>query len=152
MNTDKLTKFLDIVSKEEKSNAKEIMSWRKANKHWLKKSEAIALHILQHIRSEGITQVDFAQKMNVSPQQISKILKGQENLTLESIAKMEQILGIELVAITKFHTASQYNPVQNLFFLGNSIQKVNGASVSVELNDTATSFVQNQEYTPEIAA
>ncbi len=35
--------------------------------------------------------------MNVSPQQISKIVKGQENLTLETISNLEIALGIQII-------------------------------------------------------
>jgi len=36
--------------------------------------------------------------LEVSPQQVSKILKGKENLTLATIAKIEEVLGIEILA------------------------------------------------------
>jgi plasmid maintenance system antidote protein VapI len=35
--------------------------------------------------------------MNISPQQISKIVKGQENLTLETISNLEIALGIQII-------------------------------------------------------
>jgi ribosome-binding protein aMBF1 (putative translation factor) len=35
--------------------------------------------------------------MKVSPQQINKIVKGQENLTLETISKLEIALNIQLI-------------------------------------------------------
>jgi len=35
--------------------------------------------------------------MNVSPQQINKIVKGQENLTLETITNLEIALGIQII-------------------------------------------------------
>jgi transcriptional regulator with XRE-family HTH domain len=37
--------------------------------------------------------------MQVSPQQISKIVKGQENLTLETIANLEIALGIKIIDV-----------------------------------------------------
>jgi plasmid maintenance system antidote protein VapI len=35
--------------------------------------------------------------MNISPQQISKIVKGQENMTLETISNLEIALGIQII-------------------------------------------------------
>jgi len=37
--------------------------------------------------------------MGVSPQQISKILSGKENITLETICKIEEALGVELIEV-----------------------------------------------------
>ena len=44
-----------------------------------------------------IRQKDLAEKMGCSPQYISKILKGSENLTLETISKLEDCLDLDLV-------------------------------------------------------
>jgi DNA-binding XRE family transcriptional regulator len=96
--TMKKTVFKDLVS-EEKSSVHEIMSNRNANKTWLKKSMLLAIFILNELRERKITQVEFANKLGVSPQYVNKILKGQENLTLETIVKIEQILNITLITI-----------------------------------------------------
>jgi transcriptional regulator with XRE-family HTH domain len=37
--------------------------------------------------------------LGVSPQQVNKILKGSENLTLDTIEKIELVLGIELITV-----------------------------------------------------
>ncbi len=36
----------------------------------------------------------------MSPQQVSKIVKGRENLTLETISKLECVLGVALITTT----------------------------------------------------
>ena len=94
----KKTVFKDLVS-EEKSPVHEIMSKRNANKAWLKKSMLLAIFILNELRERKITQVEFANNLGVSPQYVNKILKGQENLTLETIVKIEQILNVKLITI-----------------------------------------------------
>jgi len=76
--------------------------WRVANEAWLDKSAKIALTILRTIRERKISQKDLAEKLSISPQQVSKILKGSENLTLETISKIEVVLGITLVDIPSF--------------------------------------------------
>ena len=48
--------------------------------------------------------------MDVSPQYINKVVKGNENLTLETISKIESVLGITLIEIPSFET-SQVIPV-----------------------------------------
>lgn len=77
------------------------VKFRNANKDWLRKSAKIAVKILRVLREKSMTQVNLAETMGVSPQQINKILKGRENLTLETIGKLEDALGIELVTIIK---------------------------------------------------
>src|SRR5437879_13661964 len=46
-----------------------------------------------------MSQQDLADKLNVTRQQVSKILKGQENMTFETVEKLERGLGIELVKV-----------------------------------------------------
>ena len=49
------------------------------------------------IKEKGIKQKQLAEMVGVSPQQINKIVKGNENLTLETIAKLENALNIALI-------------------------------------------------------
>lgn len=72
---------------------------RRDNREWLRKSQAIAARVLESLRSQSITQKQLAEKMQISPQQVSKILQGQENLTLQTIAQLEAALGITLVYV-----------------------------------------------------
>lgn len=100
--------FLDLVSKE-KSKVHELMQWRKANKAWLEKSMNIAIKILMAIRKEGISQKELAERVGVSPQQINKIVKGGENLSLETIAKLEIALGTKLIEVELIQTTIKYH-------------------------------------------
>ena len=67
---------------------------RKANKEWLHYSQNIAMRMLDKMEEANITQKQLAERMNCSQQYVSKILKGQENLSLETISKIELALGI----------------------------------------------------------
>jgi plasmid maintenance system antidote protein VapI len=59
----------------------------------------IALRILQKIEEiEGMMQKKLAEALGVSQQQISKIVKGHENLTLETISKLSEALDTELIS------------------------------------------------------
>jgi transcriptional regulator with XRE-family HTH domain len=46
-----------------------------------------------------MSQKELAEKTGVSPQQVSKILKGNVNLTLDTSTRLEAALGIELLTI-----------------------------------------------------
>jgi len=72
-------------------------TYRQENAYWLDVSSDIALEVLCTLREKGMTKRDFAELMGCSPQYIGKILKGSENLTLQTICKMEKVLQIKLI-------------------------------------------------------
>lgn len=89
-------KLLKIAS-DRPSSWKEEARYRRENKGWLKKSAMIALKVLGALKAQGLTQKDLAEKMNISLQQINKIVAGRENLTLETITNLEKALGIMII-------------------------------------------------------
>ena len=70
-----------------------------ANEAWLERSSNIALRILGALQATGMSQKELAEQIGVSPQQVNKIVKGRENLTLETIVKLEGALGIVLLML-----------------------------------------------------
>lgn len=79
------------------SKWREEAEFRRANKEWLRYSQHIALLMLDKMDKIGINRKQLAEKMNCSPQYISKVLKGQENLSLETLFKIESALGISII-------------------------------------------------------
>ncbi|OQP48973.1 hypothetical protein A4H97_29245 [Niastella yeongjuensis] len=92
-----LMKKLAELESNESSDLLEKIKYRIENREWLRRSAIIAVKVLSALKAQKLTQKDLAERMDVSPQQISKIVKGQENLTLETIAKLELILGIQII-------------------------------------------------------
>lgn len=90
-------KFLNLVSTE-KTNTLEKIIERKRNRAMLRESQNIALKVLVRLDELKWTQKKLAQKLEVAPQQITKIVKGQENLTLETLIKLQTILNIPILA------------------------------------------------------
>ena len=66
----------------------------------------IALRILRVLREKQMTQKDLAERMGVSPQYINKIVKGTENLSLETIASLNDALSINLIVDIARYEAS----------------------------------------------
>jgi ribosome-binding protein aMBF1 (putative translation factor) len=91
---------LNQIIANEPSKWLEEAHYRFENKAWLKKSQAIALSILRHIRVNGISQKHLAERLNVAPQQVNRWVKGSENFTLETISKIEIVLGIQLINVS----------------------------------------------------
>ena len=69
------------------------------NEAWLKKSAEIAANVLHLLRVKDMSQQTLADLMGVKPQYISRIVKGNANLTLETITKLEDALDHQLVNI-----------------------------------------------------
>lgn len=66
-------------------------------KDWAEYSQAIASAMSKRMSELGLTQQMLTGKMNCTQQYISKMLKGQKNMSLETICKIENALGIEII-------------------------------------------------------
>lgn len=92
-------KIEELASNSPKSSWKEKVEWRKANRDWLGKSTDIALRILDALEELKWNKAKLAEVLGVSPQQVSKYVKGEENFKLETLCKLEKALEVELVTI-----------------------------------------------------
>jgi len=92
-----LKEKLSKLSSDQPSDWKAKAKYRRENREWLKKSAAIAVQVLDALKAQNLSQKQLAEQMNISPQQISKIVKGKENLTLETISNLEIALGIQII-------------------------------------------------------
>lgn len=94
-----MNKAVDIV----KANQVESNQWRKeaiadsGNWPWMRYSMQIALKVRSKMKMDGITQCVLASRLGCTQQYVSLILKGKENLTLETISKLESALQIKLM-------------------------------------------------------
>ena len=60
-------------------------------------SRHIAVKVLLQMKQQGLTQKALAERMNCTQQNVSKILKGKENMSLDTLTKLEDALGICLI-------------------------------------------------------
>ena len=70
---------------------------RRANSRWLRYSMTISLLVKQRMSEIGMTQLRLAQKMGCTQQHVSMLLKGNANLTLETISKLEEALDLNII-------------------------------------------------------
>jgi len=89
-------KFLALVS-DEKTNTLQNIRERKKNRATLRESQSIAFKVLARLAALNWTQKKLAEQLDVSPQQVSKIMSGKENLTLETLVKLQEVLDIPLL-------------------------------------------------------
>ncbi len=128
-NLNKINKLASNSSK-----WKEEAQKRKENRDWQKHSQKIAIKVLKVIREKGIKQKQLAEMIGVSAQQINKIVKGSENLTLMTIAKLENALNIELL-FTKNESViiqKEYIPQPVYFNVYNNTKIVSQKTVKYE--------------------
>ena len=113
MKSESLTNFEKLVS-DEKSGWLDKALWREENEAWLEKSALIAIKILRGIKDQGTNQKELAEKMGVSAQYVNKIVKGNENLSLETISKLEAALGIQLIEIVGYSQSIVNNDIKSV--------------------------------------
>ena len=64
---------------------------------WLRYSRRIAIKIAMAMQQQNITRQDLAERMGCSPRYISRLLKGEENFSLETICKLENALNVPIL-------------------------------------------------------
>lgn len=87
----KPTKTWISKSKFEIENEEELLACRR-----------IILKIVRYMKDNNMSQKDLAEKLNVSPQYINKLIHGQDlNLKITTALRYGRILGVKLVEIPK---------------------------------------------------
>lgn len=89
--------FLEAHQSPTPSRWREDAQWRRDNEYWLKYARYITLQVLRAMEEQSITQVELAKRMGCTQQYVSNLLKGSSNMTLETIARLENALSIDLV-------------------------------------------------------
>ncbi len=93
----KTLEYLEAHKSETPSRWREEAEWRRANASWLRHSQMIAVKVLLRMKQEHMTQKTLAERMNCTQQYVSKILKGNENMSLDTLTKLEDALNISLI-------------------------------------------------------
>ena len=95
---EKALKYLEDHQSETPSKWREEALWRRENSDWLRYSQRIAVLLLLYMKEEQLTQAAMAERIGCTQQYVSKLLKGTENLTIETIAKIERATNQKLMA------------------------------------------------------
>lgn len=85
-------KRLEDFASSTPSRWRENTIYRLENSRWLRPSQKITMEMLDRMDFLGVNQKELAKRMGCTPQYVSKILKGKENLSLETISKIEEAL------------------------------------------------------------
>ncbi|MCH7400339.1 helix-turn-helix transcriptional regulator [Belliella kenyensis] len=92
-------KIKAIASENPTSKWKEKVAFRKANKATLRQAAKVALRLLDALEEKGWSQAQLARELEVTPQQVSKWVKGEGDFKFSTIDKLEKVLGITMHAV-----------------------------------------------------
>jgi transcriptional regulator with XRE-family HTH domain len=147
------SKLNQLTAGAPESNWKRKVEQNRKDRAWLKKSAQIAIKINQTLSSLKMTQRELATKLEVSPQQVSKIVKGKENLTLETITKLEAALGINIISILKANEVIVSTPPTNYLVSASGVSTTRLYSVKSEVKyqKAPTAEFQSEEVKMAIA-
>ena len=100
MMSSKAIQFLEANQSETPSRFVEEANWRKENAGWLRWSRQLATTLIGYMQDNGLKRADLADRLGVSPQYVSRLLSGTENLSFKSIANIGEKLGISCMEIS----------------------------------------------------
>ena len=95
-----MTRTIDVLRanmSETPSKWREEAEFRRKNRKWIRYSQWIALKVLERMKELNMTQKTLAEQLGCSQQYVSLLVKGTENLTLETISKLEDVLNIQIL-------------------------------------------------------
>jgi len=93
----RMEKFKTLVSPE-RNDTVDRNRERVRDRDMLHESQRIALKVLERLDILGWSRKDLALALQVSPQQVSKIVSGKENLTIATLVRLQQVLEIPILA------------------------------------------------------
>ena len=109
----KATEFLNNNQSATPSKWREAAEWRRKNEKWLKYARVITMKTMQAMDKQSVTQSLLAERMGCSQQYVSNLLKGSSNMTLETIARIETALNIDLIGSTLSGLVDGYNSAES---------------------------------------
>jgi transcriptional regulator with XRE-family HTH domain len=83
----------------------------RSNRRNITRAQAFALELMDYMDVHNIKQVDLANEMGVTAQQVNKILRAKANLTFETIDKIADALGVKISSPKIMSGNSSQTPV-----------------------------------------
>jgi len=112
------------------------------------KSFDISERILNILDERGMTQKDFAQLLGKRDSEICKWMKGTHNFTLETIAKIEVVLGETILQVPKAKPQPIFDTTPHQMYFNLVIEK-GGSATNAEALGNHTE-VYNKKYHKEV--
>ena len=143
---------LKALSTKSNENWLEIANELERDEAWLDKSAKIAFSVLDLLKKKNMTKQELADKMGVKAQYVSRIVKGTENLTLETISKLEIALDAQIIEVEDTSSVIVAEPAVSV--INRDWRKGLSFSFSETANDSMNNFLtqmMNNYYEPAYA-
>lgn len=88
---------LNCVARELTNEERQVMENRRRDRHWMSASSAIASKIKRHLRVNGITNMEFADMLGITPANVTRYLNGRTNFELRTLVEIERVLGLHII-------------------------------------------------------
>jgi transcriptional regulator with XRE-family HTH domain len=88
----------------------------------------------------GWSQKDLAREMGVSPQQITKVVSGKENLTIETQIKLQNVLNIPVLA--SYYENKMAEMDEWILTIEKRVEKIAAQAVHISSNYQSTKTVR----------
>ncbi|MBR5255428.1 MAG: helix-turn-helix transcriptional regulator [Bacteroidales bacterium] len=114
---------LDFLRANEHKSSEDFVAmaqYVKDNWAWLKYSYAIAIKVRRRMQELGMTQKQLAEALGCSQQHVSVLLNGKVNMTLETLAKLENALQFDLIGAS----LESFDKESSMSFLNDSFEKI----------------------------
>ncbi len=90
-------RFLSLVTGSEEESFLKKLDYSIKNRYWLRESHKIAIKILIRLDELKWNYEQFAVAMELTNKQTNNILKGNQNLKLNTLVKIQQVLNISIL-------------------------------------------------------
>lgn len=119
----------------------------KDNWDWLKYSFAIAIRVRRRMSELGWTQKRLAEALGCTQQHISILLNGKVNMTLETLAKLENALQFSLIKNVLAYSDGYSYPVGRVGYLNEP--SVHEDSVTCATSDLVSGYSPRKKKGPK---
>lgn len=93
VNKTKLKEMAQPLPEESRSR----MQQRRADRYWKAASSAIAAKIIRQMGILGVSRVQLAEKLGITPANITRYLSGTTNFELNTLVEIERVLGVNII-------------------------------------------------------
>lgn len=101
MIMNKSIEFLKANESAIPSKFEEKAQWRRENRQWLLWSRHISVSLIAYMEKNKLNRVGLAERLDVTPQYVSKLLSGSVNFSFKSVAELETKLGVQFLDIVE---------------------------------------------------
>jgi len=119
------------------------------NRIFVQKNMAISQQIADLLEAKGWSQKRFAEVLDKRESEVSKWLSGTHNLTLNSLAKMEAVLGSEIIT-TPREACQKYSTVKYVTLKVHA--KPNREKRNIQFNDAPNLKISHNSFSESRAS